>query len=114
QIDPHVGKLTYFRVYSGKVIAGSYIHNSTKNTTERVGRILLMHANTREELKEAKAGEIVALVGLKDTGTGDTLSDEKDPIILENITFPEPVISLAIEPQTKNDQEKLGLALKRL
>ncbi len=114
QIDPHVGKLTYFRVYSGKVEAGSYIHNSTKNTTERVGRILLMHANHREEIKEAFAGEIVALVGLKDTGTGDTLCDEKAPIVLEQISFPEPVISLAIEPKTKADQEKLGLALKRL
>lgn len=114
QIDPHVGKLTYFRVYSGKVEAGSYIHNSTKNLTERVGRILLMHANTREEIKEAYAGEIVALVGLKDTVTGDTLCEDKAPIVLEKITFPEPVISLAIEPQTKADQEKLGLALKRL
>jgi elongation factor G len=114
QIDPHVGKLTYFRVYSGTVVAGSYIHNSSKNTTERIGRILLMHANHREEIKEAYAGEIVALVGLKDTGTGDTLCDEKNPIILEQITFPEPVISLAIEPKTKIDQEKLGMALKRL
>ncbi|MGA2911083.1 MAG: elongation factor G [Candidatus Levyibacteriota bacterium] len=114
QIDPHVGKLTYFRVYSGTIVAGSYIHNSSKNITERVGRILLMHANHREEIKEAYAGEIVALVGLKDTGTGDTLCDEKAPIILEQITFPEPVISLAIEPKTKIDQEKLGLALKRL
>ncbi len=114
QIDPHVGKLTYFRVYSGKVVAGSYIFNSTKGITERVGRILLMHANEREEIKEAFAGEIVALVGLKDTITGDTLCDEKDPIVLEKITFPEPVISLAIEPKTKIDQEKMGLALKRL
>ncbi|MDE2590675.1 MAG: elongation factor G, partial [Patescibacteria group bacterium] len=114
QIDPHVGKLTYYRVYSGKVQAGSYIYNSTKGITERVGRILLMHANTREEIKEAFAGEIVALVGLKDTITGDTLCDEKAPIVLEKITFPEPVISLAIEPKTKVDQEKLGLALKRL
>src|SRR5579872_989010 len=114
QIDPHVGKLTYFRVYSGKIEAGSYIYNSSKNITERVGRILLMHANTREEIKEAYAGEIVALVGLKDTGTGDTLCEESSPIVLEKITFPEPVISLAIEPQTKADQEKLGLALKRL
>lgn len=114
QIDPHVGKLTYFRVYSGKVTAGSYIYNSTKNITERVGRILLMHANHREELKEAEAGEIVALVGLKDTGTGDTLCEEKHPIVLERISFPDPVISLAIEPKTKADQEKLGFALKRL
>ena len=114
QIDPHVGKLTYFRVYSGTVTAGSYIYNSTKNITERIGRILLMHANHREEIKEAKAGEIVALVGLKDTTTGDTLCDEKAPIVLEKITFPDPVISLAIEPKTKADQEKLGFALKRL
>jgi elongation factor G len=114
QIDPHVGKLTYYRVYSGTITAGSYIYNSTKNITERVGRILLMHANHREEIKEAYAGEIVGLVGLKDTGTGDTLCDDKAPIILEKITFPEPVISLAIEPKTKIDQEKLGLALKRL
>ncbi len=114
QIDPHVGKLTYYRLYSGKVTAGSYIYNSTKNQTERVGRILLMHANHREEIKEAYAGEIVALVGLKDTGTGDTLCDEKAPIVLEKISFPDPVISLAIEPKTKVDQEKLGLALKRL
>src|SRR5579872_1402647 len=114
QIDPHVGKLTYFRVYSGKVMAGSYIYNSTKGITERVGRILLMHANEREEVKEAFAGEIVALVGLKDTITGDTLCDEKNPIVLEKITFPEPVISLAIEPRTKSDQEKLGIALRRL
>jgi elongation factor G len=114
QIDPHVGKLTYFRLYSGKITAGSYIFNSTKNSTERVGRILMMHANHREEIKEAYAGEIVALVGLKDTGTGDTLCDEKAPIVLEKISFPDPVISLAIEPKTKVDQEKLGLALKRL
>jgi elongation factor G len=114
QIDPHVGKLTYFRVYSGKIASGSYIYNATKNATERVGRILLMHANHREEIKEAFAGEIVALVGLKETVTGDTLCDEKAPIILEQITFPEPVISLAIEPKTKADQEKLGYALKRL
>ncbi|MCL4387461.1 elongation factor G, partial [Patescibacteria group bacterium] len=114
QIDPHVGKLTYYRVYSGTILAGSYVYNSVKNITERVGRILLMHANTREEIKEAKAGEIVALVGLKETGTGDTLCDDKKPIILEKITFPEPVISLAIEPKTKSDQERLGFALKRL
>ena len=114
QIDPHVGKLTYFRVYSGKVAAGSYIYNANRNNQERVGRILLMHANHREEVKEAYAGEIVALVGLKETGTGDTLCEDKNPIVLEQITFPEPVISLAIEPKTKADQEKLGLALKRL
>ncbi|MBI2032158.1 MAG: elongation factor G [Candidatus Levybacteria bacterium] len=114
QNDPHVGKLTYFRVYSGKLESGSYVYNSTKDIKERIGRLLLMHSNQREEIKEAYAGEIVAIVGLKDTGTGDTLADETKPIVLEKITFPEPVISLAIEPKTKSDQEKLGMALKRL
>ncbi|QQG40917.1 MAG: elongation factor G [Candidatus Levyibacteriota bacterium] len=114
QNDPHVGKLTYYRVYSGKIEAGSYIYNSTKNIRERVGRLLLMHANQREEIKEGYAGEIVAVVGLKDTTTGDTLCNEGKPIVLEKISFPEPVISLAIEPKTKSDQEKLGFALKRL
>ena len=114
QNDPHVGKLTYFRVYSGTIASGSYIYNSTKGVTERVGRLLLMHANEREEIKEAFSGEIVAIVGLKDTITGDTLCAQDKPIVLEKITFPEPVISLAIEPKTKSDQEKLGLALKRL
>lgn len=114
QIDPHVGKITYVRIYSGKIDAGSYVYNSTKDVKERVGRLLLMHANQREEIKEAYAGEIVAVVGLKDSVTGDTLCDESKPIILEKITFPEPVISLAIEPKTKSDQEKLGLALKKL
>jgi elongation factor G len=114
QNDPHVGKLTYFRVYSGVISSGSYIYNSSKNVKERVGRLLLMHANDREEIKEAYAGEIVAIVGLKDTITGDTLCDEAKPIVLEKISFPEPVISLAIEPKTKSDQEKLGYALKRL
>jgi len=114
QIDPHVGKLTYVRIYSGKLTSGSYAYNSSKETRERVGRLLLMHANQREEIKEAYAGEIVAVVGLKDTTTGDTLCEESKPIVLEKITFPEPVISLAIEPKTKSDQEKLGYALKRL
>ena len=114
QNDPHVGKLTFYRVYSGKITAGSYIYNSTKDVKERVGRLLLMHSNQREEIEEAYAGEIVAIVGLKDTITGDTLCDEANPIVLEKITFPEPVISLAIEPKTKSDQEKLGMALKRL
>ncbi|MBI4084464.1 MAG: elongation factor G [Candidatus Levybacteria bacterium] len=114
QNDPHVGKLTYFRVYSGIINSGTYIYNSSKNTKERVGRLLLMHANNREEIKEAYAGEIVAIVGLKETVTGDTLCDEAKPIVLEKISFPEPVISLAIEPKTKSDQEKLGYALKRL
>ena len=114
QNDPHVGKLTYFRVYSGKVMAGTYIYNSTKNAQERVGRLLLMHSNERTEIEEAFAGEIVAIVGLKDTTTGDTLCNPDKPIVLEKISFPEPVISLAIEPKTKSDQEKLGYALKRL
>ncbi len=112
--DPYVGSLTYFRVYSGKLIKGSYVLNSTKDSKERIGRILLMHANDREEIDEIKAGEIAAAVGLKDTTTGDTLSSEDNPIILEKIIFPEPVISQKIEPKTKADQEKLGLALKRL
>lgn len=114
QNDPHVGKLAYFRVYSGKLTSGSYVYNSNKGVKERIGRLLLMHANDREEIKEAYAGEIVAIVGLKDTITGDTLCDETKPIVLEQITFPEPVISLAIEPKTKSDQEKLGYSLKRL
>jgi elongation factor G len=114
QIDPHIGKLTYVRVYSGTLKSGSYILNSTKNVKERVGRVLLMHANDREEVDEAYAGEIVGVVGLKDTVTGNSLSDEDAPIVLESITFAEPVISLAIEPKTKSDQEKLGFALQRL
>jgi elongation factor G len=114
QIDPHVGKLTYVRIYSGKLVAGSYAYNSSKDVKERVGRLLLMHANQREEIKEAYAGEIVAVVGFKDTITGDTICDADKPLILEKITFPEPVISLAIEPKTKNDQEKMGYALQRL
>ncbi len=112
--DPYVGSLTYFRVYSGKLAKGSYILNSTKDSKERIGRILLMHANEREEIDEIKAGEIGAAVGLKNTTTGDTLSDEEHPIILERIIFPEPVISQKIEPKTKADQEKMGLALRRL
>jgi elongation factor G len=112
--DPYVGRLTYFRVYSGKITAGSYVLNSTKDNKERIGRLLLMHANTREEINEISAGEIGAAVGLKNTFTGDTLSAEDKPIILENISFPEPVISLAIEPKTKADQEKMGIALQKL
>jgi elongation factor G len=114
QTDPHVGKLTYFRIYSGVLQSGSYVYNSTRDEKERVGRLLLMHANKREEISEARAGEIVAMVGLKNTKTGDTLSDESHPIVLEGITFAEPVISLAIEPKTKADQEKMGLALNKL
>lgn len=114
QIDPHVGKLTYVRIYSGKITSGSYAYNSSKGVQERIGRLLLMHANQREEIREAYAGEIVAVVGFKDTITGDTISDQENPIVLEQITFPDPVISLAIEPKTKNDQEKMALALQRL
>lgn len=114
QADPHVGKLTYVRVYSGKLLSGSYLFNASKGEKERVGRLMLMHANTREEVPSAQAGEIVGVVGLKATKTGDTVCDEANPIILESINFPEPVISLAIEPKTKADQEKLDLALARL
>jgi elongation factor G len=114
QIDPHVGKITYVRIYSGKLTSGSYTLNSVKGVQERIGRLLLMHANQREEIKEAYAGEIVAVVGLKDTITGDTICDPQKPIVLEKISFPDPVISLAIEPKTKNDQEKMGYALQRL
>jgi len=114
QTDPHVGRLTYMRVYSGKIESGSYIYNSSSNKKERVGRLLLMHANEREEIEQAQAGEIVALIGLKNTTTGDTLCDENNPIELERITFADPVISLAIEPKTKQDQEKMGMALNKL
>lgn len=112
--DPYVGKLTFFRAYSGVLKSGSYVYNSTKGKRERVGRILQMHANHREEIGEVYAGDIAAAVGLKDTTTGDTLCDEKDVIILESMVFPEPVISVAIEPKTKADQEKLGMSLARL
>lgn len=114
QTDPHVGRITYVRIYSGRLTAGSYTYNSTRRVKERVGRLLLMHANQREEINEAFAGEIVAIVGLKDTRTGDTLCDENAQIVLESISFPEPVISLAIEPKTKSDQEKMGVALQKL
>jgi len=114
QVDPHVGKLTYVRIYSGTLKSGTGVANSSKKDTERIGRILLMHADKREEIPEAYAGEIVAVVGLKNTTTGDTLCDANAPIVLESISFPEPVISLAIEPATKADQEKLGYALGRL
>ena len=114
QTDPHVGRLIYVRLYSGTLTAGSYVQNVTKEKKERIGRLLLMHANKREEIDKAFAGEIVAMVGLKDTATGDTLCQEDKPIVLESITFPDPVISLAIEPKTRADQEKMGLALKKL
>jgi elongation factor G len=114
QTDPHVGRITYVRIYSGKLQSGSYAYNSVRKTKDRIGRLLLMHANQREEIMEAQAGEIVAIVGLKDTKTGDTLCDESKPIILEGISFAEPVMSLAIEPKTKSDQEKMGVALNKL
>ena len=112
--DPYVGKLTFFRVYSGTLSAGTYVLNATKGKRERVGRILQMHANHREEIDTVYAGDIAAAVGLKDTGTGDTLCAEDDPIILESMEFPEPVINIAIEPSTKADQEKMGVALAKL
>ncbi len=112
--DPYVGKLTYFRVYSGRLEAGSRVLNVSTGRTERVGRILMMHANDREELKEVHAGDIAAAVGIKQVATGDTLAAPDKPIKLENITFPEPVIKVAIEPKTKADQEKMGVALGRL
>ena len=112
--DPFVGKLSFFRVYSGKATAGSYVLNSTKNKKERFGRIVQMHANARKEISEVYAGDIAAAVGLKNTTTGDTLCDEKNPIILESMEFPEPVIELSLEPKTKADQDKMGLALAKL
>jgi len=112
--DPFVGSITFMRVYSGVLESGSYALNSVKDKKERIGRMLLMHANHREEIKEARAGDIVALVGLKDTTTGDTLCDESKPIILEKMEFPDPVIEVAVEPKTKADIEKMGIALNRL
>ena len=112
--DPFVGKLAFFRVYSGTLDAGSYVYNSTKGKKERIGRILQMHANHRKEIEKVYSGDIAAAVGLKDTTTGDTLCDEEHPIILESMVFPDPVISVAVEPSTKNDQEKMGVALQKL
>lgn len=112
--DPYVGKLTFFRVYSGILNSGSYVINSTKGKRERVGRILQMHANHREEIPQVYAGDIAAAVGLKDTTTGDTLCDEKNQVILESMEFPEPVISLSVEPKSKADQDKMGIALQKL
>lgn len=112
--DPFVGKLTFFRVYSGKAEAGSYVYNSISGKKERFSRLLQMHANSREDIKEVYCGDIAAAVGLKNTKTGDTLCDESDPIVLEKISFPEPVISIAIEPKTKADQDKLGESLSKL
>lgn len=114
QTDPHVGRLTYIRIYSGRLKSGSYITNVAKREKQRVGRLLLMHANQREEIADAEAGEIVAVVGAKNTTTGDTLTDETHPILFEGIEFTEPVISLAIEPKTRLDQERMGVALSRL
>ncbi|MBU1126753.1 elongation factor G [Patescibacteria group bacterium] len=114
QTDPHVGRLTYIRVYSGTIKSGVEVYNSIKKKQERIGRFLLMHANTREEIDSAQAGEIVAVIGLKETSTGDTLCQKEKPILLESIEFPDPVISLAIEPKTRADQEKLGTALNSL
>jgi elongation factor G len=112
--DPFVGSLTFIRVYSGVLESGSYVFNSTKGKKERIGRLLQMHANKREEIKEINAGDIAAAVGLRDTTTGDTLCDDSKPIVLESIEFPVPVISIAIEPKTKADQEKLGVSLQKL
>jgi len=112
--DPYVGTLTFFRVYAGKLLSGSYVLNTANGDKERIGRILRMHANHREDVKEVYAGEIAAAVGLKNTSTGHTLCDIEHPIVLESITFPEPVISVAIEPRTKADQEKMGIALSKL
>ena len=110
--DPYVGTLTFFRVYSGVLEAGSPVFNSVKEKKERVGRLIQMHSNSREEIKEVRAGDIACAVGLKDTTTGDTLCDPDSKIILERMEFPEPVISIAIEPKTKADQEKMGIALQ--
>lgn len=112
--DPYVGKLTFFRVYSGVLQSGSYVLNATKGKRERIGRILQMHANARQEISEVFSGDIAAAVGLKDTGTGDTLCDEKETVILESMNFPDPVIELAVEPKTKADQDKMGIALSKL
>ncbi|EHB54219.1 MULTISPECIES: elongation factor G [Paenibacillus] len=112
--DPYVGKLTFFRVYSGILQSGSYVLNATKGKRERIGRILQMHANSRQEITEVYSGDIAAAVGLKDTGTGDTLCDEKHPVILESMNFPDPVIEIAVEPKTKADQDKMGVALGKL
>jgi elongation factor G len=112
--DPFVGRLTYFRIYAGTLQSGSYVYNSSKDAKERIGRLIQMHANHREEIKEAFAGDIVAGIGLKDTSTGDTLCDENNKIVLEKMIFPEPVIFVAVEPKTKADQEKMGVALNKL
>jgi elongation factor G len=112
--DPFVGRLCYFRVYSGVLTSGSYVYNATKGKRERIGRLLQMHANSREDIDEVRAGDICAAVGLKETFTGDSLTDPDKPVVLESIKFPEPVIHIAIEPKTKADQDKMGIALARL
>jgi elongation factor G len=112
--DPFVGNLTFFRVYSGVLNSGDFVFNSSKGKKERIGRIVQMHSNDREEIKEVRAGDIAAAIGLKDVTTGDTLCDLKDKVVLERMEFPEPVISLAVEPKTKADQEKMGIALGKL
>src|SRR5262249_24945390 len=109
--DPFVGSLTFVRVYSGVLNSGTQVLNSTKDNRERVGRMLQMHANHREDIKEARAGDIVAIAGLKNTTTGDTLCDPAEPVVLERMEFPEPVIEVAVEPKSKGDQEKMGVAL---
>jgi elongation factor G len=114
QADPYIGKLTYFRIYSGTLESGSYVYNPGKNTKERISRIVRMHSNNREEVKSVSTGDIAAAVGLKNTSTGDTLCDEEKPIMLESMDFPDPVIDVAIEPKSKTDEEKLGIALNRL
>ena len=114
QTDPHVGKLTYIRVYSGTLTAGTQVLNSTKDRKEKIGRLMQMHANSREDISEVRAGDICAVIGLKQTTTGDTLAGAEKPIVLESMSFPDPVISVAIEPKTKGDQEKLGIAIQRL
>jgi elongation factor G len=113
-VDPHVGKLTYIRVYSGTLTAGTQVLNATKDRKEKIGRLMQMHANSREDISEVRAGDICAVIGLKQTTTGDTLAGPEAPIVLESMSFPEPVISVAIEPKTKGDQEKLGVAIQRL
>src|SRR5205085_875192 len=112
--DPFVGRLSYIRVYSGTLRKGASVENSTKDKTERVGRLLRMHANHREDIDEIRAGDICAAVGLRNTFTGDTLSDAQHPIVLESITFPQPVMEIAIEPRTRADQDKMAIALNKL
>src|SRR5947207_12267482 len=112
--DPFVGSLTFVRIYSGVLSTGSQVLNTVKNNRERIGRMLLMHANHREDVKEARSGDILALAGLKNTTTGDTLSDAAHPVVLEKMEFPDPVIEIAVEPKSKGDQEKIGEALARL